>query len=259
MKKFISILVAMLAVSVFTVAQLKLYVYEKDGSVSQYIAANVDSIVFSEQDADIEYEEVPNLPVTDRGYVDMGLSVKWATCNLGAWWPEDYGNYYAWGETEPKTNYTLNTYKWCEGDFRSFTKYCAEAEFGTVDNLSKLEAEDDAASVNLGGNWRMPTIAEFEELFNEENCAWVWTDIQGVYGYLITSKINGNSIFLPAAGCIDGRIFYGKGTSGAYWASDSVENQTISTVSYGYDFVDNSIQWFSSIRNVGHTIRPVMP
>ena len=259
MKKFISLVIAVLTMSTLTVAQLKLYVYEKDGNITEFVAANVDSIAFSEQDLGFEFEEIPNLPVVDRGYVDLGLSVKWGTCNLGAYWPEEYGNYYAWGETQPKTHYSLKNYKWCEGDFRSFTKYCSDSEFGIVDNLMQLELVDDAANVNLGGNWRMPTIAEFEELYDEDNCVWQWTEIRGVYGYEITSKINGNSIFLPAAGCIDGKRFYDKGEYGAYWASTPPVNEKFASISYGYDFVKGSIQWFASIRTVGNPIRPVMP
>ncbi|MBQ7388798.1 MAG: hypothetical protein IJW01_05480 [Paludibacteraceae bacterium] len=105
-----------------------------------------------------------------NGYVwiDLGLSVKWATCNVGATSPEKYGNYYAWGETEPKTTYTWATYKWCNGSYDTQTKYCTDSSRGTVDNKTVLELADDAANVNWGGAWRMPTDAECQELI--DNC-----------------------------------------------------------------------------------------
>ena len=131
--------------------------------------------------------------------IDLGLSVKWATCNVGATLPEEYGNYYAWGETEPKENYFGSNYKFC-----NYTKYKTNSHpwlpynVDSFDNKTQLERADDAASANWGGKWRMPTDAEWAELI--ENCAWTWTTRNGVNGYEVKSKINGNSIFLPAAG-----------------------------------------------------------
>ena len=135
-------------------------------------------------------------------YVDLGLpsGTKWATCNVGATKPEEYGNYYAWGETEPKTSYDWDTYKWCNGSEDTLTKYNTNSDYGTVDNKTVLDLADDAARANWGGAWRMPTDAEWTEL--RENCTWRWTydyNGTGVAGRIVTSKINGNSIFLPAA------------------------------------------------------------
>ena len=118
-----------------------------------------------------------------HAYVDMGFSVKWATCNVGAGSPEEYGDYYAWGETEPKSNYTkgnCKTMRECIGDIGGTSM--------------------DVAHVKWGGSWRMPTREEFEELNDDSNCTWEWTTRNGVNGYQVTSKKTGNHIFFPAAG-----------------------------------------------------------
>jgi uncharacterized protein (TIGR02145 family) len=162
-------------------------------------------------------------------YVDLGFSVKWATCNVGATKPEEYGNYYAWGETETKTTYNWNTYKWAtatwnatynQWDLATLTKYNIFSSHGTVDNKTVLDLDDDAARTNWGGAWHMPTYAEWTELF--DNCTRTWTDDYngtGVKGRIFTSDINGNSIFLPAAGArIDDDLNLA-GTRGIYWSS----------------------------------------
>ena len=143
----------------------------------------------------------PNPNTGNHEYVDLGLSVKWATCNVGASKPEEYGDYFAWGETQPKNTYDWSTYKWCNGSYDTQTKYCTKSSYGTVDNKTQLELSDDAARANWGGSWRMPTDAEMTEL--REQCTWTWTTQNGVYGYKVTSKKSGytnKSIFLPAAG-----------------------------------------------------------
>ena len=118
------------------------------------------------------------LPVHEPEYVDLGLSVKWATFNVGATSPEDYGDYFAWGETETKEEYTWENYKWCNGTVYKITKYNA------TDGKTILEPEDDVAQVLWGGNWRMPTIEEQTEL--REQCIWTWTSINGIWCYLVT-------------------------------------------------------------------------
>ena len=155
-----------------------------------------------------------SVPVPEA--VDLGLSVKWASFNLGASKPEEYGDYYAWGETETKDDYSWATYKWCMGPDNSMTKYCNKSEYGYngfTDTKTVLDLEDDAANVNLGSGWRMPTDAEWTELRN--NCTWTWTIRNGVKGRLVTAS-NGNSIFLPAAGCRGGNSQDGVGY---YWSS----------------------------------------
>ncbi|MGM9818982.1 MAG: hypothetical protein ACI30B_08410 [Paludibacteraceae bacterium] len=154
------------------------------------------------------------------GYVDLGLSsgLKWAACNVGAITPEEYGNYYAWGETTPKTAYKWSTYKWCDGYSNRITKYCTDSDYG--DNKTVLDKEDDAAAVNMGGSWRMPTFGELYEL--ETKCTWTWTTQNSKKGYLVTSKTNGNSIFLPAAGChYDGDLY---NWPDGYWSSSLYSN-----------------------------------
>lgn len=143
-------------------------------------------------------------PPADVQAVDLGLpsGLKWASCNVGATTPEESGAHYAWGEVLPKQEgYRWATYKYAYGAYNKLFKYCDDAQYsnsGYIDRRTTLELEDDAAHVNWGGNWRMPTNAEWEELI--ENCTWTQTIQKGVNGYLVTSKTNSNSIFLPAAG-----------------------------------------------------------
>jgi hypothetical protein len=135
-------------------------------------------------------------------YVDLGLpsGTLWATCNVGADNPEDYGDYFAWGETQPKDYYDWSTYQYCMGTDHTLTKYCSQSDYGYngfTDNLTTLLSEDDAATANWGAGWRMPTQAEWQELL--DNTTSTWTTKNGVNGRLFTAS-NGNSLFLPAAG-----------------------------------------------------------
>ena len=133
------------------------------------------------------------LAPADVQAVDLGLpsGIKWASCNVGAEKPEDYGNYYAWGEVLPKKDYPWATYKHAYGNGNKLTKYCNNASYGDngfTDNKTTLDPEDDAAHVNWGDSWRMPTGAEWIEL--RYNCTWTWTTQNGINGYQITSKTN---------------------------------------------------------------------
>ena len=186
-------------------------------------------------------------------YVDLGLSVKWATCNVGANSPEEYGSYYAWGETEEKSNYYWDTYKWCNGSSSKMTKYCTSSSYGTVDNKTVLDLEDDVAHVKWGGSWRMPTLEEQKELKN--NCTWSWTTQNGVNGYKVTSKTNGNSIFLPAAGYRRGTYLYDSGSDGNYWSSSL--NEGYSDLAYRLYFYSGHCGWYVSSRFLCFTVRPV--
>ncbi|MBR6876276.1 MAG: leucine-rich repeat protein [Bacteroidales bacterium] len=158
---------------------------------------------------------IKNKPVLEA--VDLGLSVKWASFNLGAEKPEDYGDYFAWGEKVSKTKYEWSNYEWCNGTYSSLTKYNYDAKYGTVDSKIELELADDAAYAILGDGWRMPTIDEIFEL--ETQCTWTWTENNGVKGYAVKSKTNGNSIFLPAAGYKYKEQHYVERKEGHYWAS----------------------------------------
>ena len=155
--------------------------------------------------------------------VDLGLSVKWASCNVGANSPEQYGDYFAWGETTTKVDYSWGTYKWCKGAYNKLTKYCPSDKAdswggsGSPDNRLQLLPEDDVARAKWGGNWRMPTDAEFEELL--DNCEKEWITYNGVKGYKFTSKKNGKSIFFPAAGYRQRSDHYLAGFFGNYRSS----------------------------------------
>lgn len=188
-------------------------------------------------------------------YVDLGLSVKWATCNVGANFPSVYGDYFAWGETSTKSTYILSTYKYCNGSYDSLTKYNTNSSYGTVDNKTQLELSDDAARANWGGSWRMPTDAEMTEL--REQCTWSWTIQNGGYGYKVTSKSNGNSIFLPAAGYRgDGSLNYA-GSYGYYWSSSL--NTSDPWNAWDVNFGSSRVYRGNLFRYYGLSVRPVCP
>lgn len=146
----------------------------------------------------IEAKEVDN----KNKFVDLGLpsGTLWATCNVGAYSAGDYGDYFAWGEIQPKKYYSWGTYKWCNKAWNKLTKYCDKTSYGDkgfADNLTTLEACDDAATVNLGNGWRTPSQTEIQELI--DNCRCGWRKLNRTIGLLFTGP-NGNSIFLPAGG-----------------------------------------------------------
>ena len=148
-------------------------------------------------------------------YVDLGLSVKWARCNLGATAPEETGDYFAWGDVAPKSCYDWATYELCKEEKYNLIKYCTKSSYGKADNLKKLESEDDAATASLG-KLRTPTIEEWQELSRE--CTWTWTDVNGKKGYLVTGS-TGNSIFLPAAGWKESDESQCMDAVARYWSS----------------------------------------
>ena len=210
------------------------------------------------------------LPTTAQAqdYVDLGLpsGTKWATCNLGASKPSDYGDYFAWGETEPKTEYTWATYKWMQtgqSDWEHITKYTFAdgqtegiwyAPDGTFigDGKTTLEAADDAATAKLGSPWRMPTLDEIKELL--VNCTWTWTTQDGKNGYEVKGT-NGNSIFVPAAGYREDSELLDAGSWGGYWSS--------SLYTASSDFArllrvdsDGNV-WYYDGRYSGYSVRPV--
>ena len=202
-----------------------------------------------------------NATGTENGYEWVGLGLpsgtKWATCNVGATAPEAYGDYYAWGETTTKSTYEWSTYKWCDGSYDTQTKYCTSSSYGTVDNKTVLELADDAARANWGGAWRMPTDAEWTEL--RTNCTWTWTDDYngtGVAGRIVTSKTNGNHIFLPAAGYRGDDVLYGAGSYGRYWSS-SVGADNPNNAWYMF-FRSDGVFRGNYTRCYGLSVRPVL-
>lgn len=248
MKKTFFTLLTMVAL-ITTVSAQSMKVYQNGQLKAIYYVSKDDRVEFSD-DFPFPDEETPD---SSHEYVDLGLpsGLKWATCNVGANTPEEYGDYFAWGETEPKTAYNWNTYKWCRGSLDTMTKYCTLSSEGTVDNKTTLDSEDDAAHVKWGGAWRMPTRAEQDELRNK--CTWKWTSQNGVKGYKATGP-NGNSIFLPAAGYNEGGIRY-MGSDGSYWSSSL--NPSSNNGAFSLWFDSGSYEWDEDRRCVGFSIRPV--
>ena len=210
---------------------------------------------------DVNTQTTIMLPITvtkpKHEWVDLGLpsGTLWATCNVGANSPEEYGDYFAWGETEEKDVYNWSTYKWCNGSYSTLTKYCTNSSYGYngfVDNKTELDPEDDAAYVNWGPSWRIPTTEQQRELY--EKCSSVWTTQNGVNGRLFTGP-NGNTLFLPAAGDRWGESLGDVGSYGYYW----------SRTLYSYDpyvaydlYVDSGcVLWGNYSRYNGFTVRAV--
>ena len=203
--------------------------------------------------------------------VDLGLSVCWASCNLGASKPEEYGDYYAWGEIDPyyssqdpltwkdgKTGYNWASYKWCNGSPSTLKKYNTDSYRGNVDKKTVLEPEDDVAHVKLGGKWRIPTGVEWSELRNTSNCSWTWTTINGVNGYKVQSKKSGytdNWIFLPAAGYRFDTYLSNAGSRGFYWSS--CLNTAYPYDAWGVSFGSDSVDGRYYHRYCGQFVRPV--
>ena len=241
MKKIITLLSLMLCM--FVTAQEKatgeyMYIFHSDNRIERVEVAKIDSVTF----------------VDPYQAVDLGLpsGVKWASFNVGARAPWEYGGYYAWGETEEKENYDWSTYKWCNGSEETLTKYCTDSGIGTVDNKTVLDPEDDVATVQWGGDWRMPTTDEQQELIN--NCTWQWTALNSVNGYKVTGP-NGNSIFLPAAGWRFRTGSYSKGDYGSYWSSTL--NEESYTQAYALQFYNTSYYLESCFRRCANSVRPV--
>ena len=193
-----------------------------------------------------------------HAYVDLGLpsGTLWATCNVGADTPEGYGDYFAWGETQPREYYDWSTYQYANGTSwqdPQLTKYCTNADYGYngfTDNLTTLLPEDDAATANWGNGWRMPTKEEWQELYQTTV---TWTTQNGVNGRLFTAS-NGNSLFLPAAGYrCDGSLWHA-GSYGDYWSSSLYTERP----NFAWDFYFTGICDLDNYyRDYGFTVRPV--
>jgi hypothetical protein len=228
MKKYIITLA--LVISQMTIMAQTVNVHLKNGQTIEYPSDNVDYVDFS--------IKTPEPTLTAGQVVDLGLSVCWASCNLGAEKQEEYGNYYAWGETITKNDYTNGNYSFYNSSTTQYTNI--------GNNISGTEY--DAATVNLGNEWRIPTREEMQELIKK--CKWEWAQINGNNGYIVTG-LNGNSIFLPAAG-----------TSGIYnrnvylQYSTSTSNNSTSRI---YSLEANSIEinCASTDGYMGYSIRPV--
>lgn len=256
-----------------------------DTSMKTYVQTVAGKNFMARSAYSISVDNFPDeLEHNGHAYVDLGLSVKWATMNVGATAPEGNGDYFAWGDTEPyytaghsqdtpcsnwktsKTGYNWTSYKWCSnGSWTGITKYTYEdGQLSCIwydndsfvgDNKKTLELADDAAHVNWGGNWRMPTMAELGELCT--NCTWTWENHNDVYGYKVSSKINSNSIFLPAAGYRNNSSLSGVGSSGSYWSSSLMGPGSYSACELGISPVFANT--FESDRLNGNQVRAVCP
>lgn len=244
-----SILAALLLIiaGLQTVQAQKIILRFTDKSMLEYDISSLECVEFSQE---VEHE-----------WVDLGLpsGTKWATCNVGANSPEEYGDYFAWGETTTKGEYSWGTYKYCQFDDyyldKKMTKYCASYNDGIKDDLTELQPSDDAATANWGSPWHMPTYTQQEEL--RENCRRTWTTQNGVNGMLVTGP-NGNTIFFPAAGSIWDTERSEVGVVGYYWSSSL----------HIYDSYNANYQCFGSIfwdsdtsygRRIGRSVRAVRP
>lgn len=178
--------------------------------------------------------------ITQYKKVNLGLSVCWAEHNIGASSPEEYGDYFAWGETEPKSEYTEETYKYYDKTKKTYI------------DIGKDISKYDVARTQWGGNWRMPRLKEVKELINK--CSWQWTELKGINGYKVTGP-NGNSIFLPAAGFRNGTEVYRRGSYGAYWSGTL--NEGYGNDACSLNFSSGGHDWYSDYRYNGHSVRPV--
>lgn len=188
-------------------------------------------------------------------YVDLGLpsGTLWATCNVGATTPEGVGDYFAWGETSTKSTYDWSTYFDINDGGYTFAKYNNEG------GKTVLDPEDDAAHVNWGGSWRMPTKEEWQELL--DNCTWTWTTQNGINGYKVTSKKAGYTdkfIFLPAAGYSHDGDLYHVGSRGGFWSS-SLYEYYYSDYAWYLRFTSDSHYLNGYFRYYGQSVRPVLP
>lgn len=206
-----------------------------------------------------ETGEKSNMQVTEckmDDWVDLGLpsGLLWATRNVGATSPEDYGDHFAWGETSPKEVYSWSTYRYCNGDWDQLTKYCCRSGYGYngfTDNLTTLQPGDDAASANYGG--RTPTKEEWQELMDHTTSQ--WTTQNGVNGWRYTGS-NGNSLFLPAAGYhVDGSLYVNNGICGYYWSSSLYSDYP--ETAWGFLFLLDGQGMGYEYRSIGLTVRAV--
>ena len=223
------------------------------------VVAKVDGVEFVSAIGNFLTPALPSEPL-----VDLGLSVKWASCNLGASKLTEYGDYYQWAGTKDVWRTSISLY-WDNCPYHTgsssssgWKKYNTKSSYGTVDNKKVLEAMDDAAAVALGGKWRMPTEWEWRELCNTDNCSWTLTKIDGVWGYKIQSKKPGytdNWIFLPAAGYRTFNYLDDVGSRGHYWSSSLRTGDP--SDAYYLEFGSSDYATWSTPRFAGQSVRPV--
>ena len=256
-------------VSIADVTSLIDYLLSEDASLINLDAADTNkdgNISISDISSLLDYllagswPDEPVTPPEGHTYVDLGLpsGTLWATCNVGASRPEEYGDYFAWGEITPKNEgfYSWSNYKWCEGSYKKLTKYCTNSSYGRFDNKSILEPEDDAAYMNWGPSWRMPTYDQTDEL--KDWCTWTWTTLNGVNGALATGP-NGNTIFLPAGSEWMENYPPSVGGGGVFWTRNLYYPNNPSTAYCGVytSTFGGHLSFSNSSRERGKNIRPV--
>ena len=209
---------------------------------------------------DVKAFMIPSGVYNNYGYVDLGLpsGTLWATTNVGASTPEGYGDYYAWGETEPKDEYTWSTYQHANGSESTLTKYCNEEDYGNngfVDNLTTLDLEDDAAAANWGTGWRMPTKNEMDELYN--SCTSEFTTQNGVTGVKFTAP-NGNTVFFPISGVKVDNSVRGEGEDALYWSNMHVYSDQNLAYCYSLNHIGGDVIYSNNMpRYVGYSVRAI--
>ncbi len=250
-------------VTILTLAMLCCYTMISEAKVKKTRKARTEKRItktpsLSSKEIGSETMNDSQKTTNEREYVDLGLpsGTLWATMNVGANHPEDYGDYFAWGEITTKDDFTWRSYRLGSG-YNFLYKYCTSGVFasgGKYDNKTELDFVDDAAYKNWGKDWRIPSLAQIKELGRE--CSWQWTFKNGVNGYIITSNRNGNSIFLPAAGCRDESKLYNAGSVGQYWTRTL--NEDFPNTAYLLVFGSSGSIGFKDIsRYQGRSIRAV--
>lgn len=249
MKKILLSALLLLVAGVQTAVAQKMIVTLDDDSKVEYNITKVKDVTFVEAEPEEQHEWVD---------LDLPSGTLWATCNVGANSPEEYGDYFAWGETEPKNEYSWSTYKYCNGSSDTLTKYCYDSSHGInafADTLIVLLPNDDAATVNWGSGWQMPNLTQIQELCNSSYTTTEWTTQNGVRGRLVRSNSNGNSIFLPTAGYLGGTSLKYLGVNGYYWSRSL--STSYSTNAYYLYFYSGYIGWLDDGRCYGQSVRPV--
>lgn len=246
MKKIIlTLAVALLGIAATQAQEVRTMVVKNaDGTITRFETSKVQNVSF---------EEIDIAPKTHE-YVDLGLTsgTLWATCNVGALKPEEYGDYFAWGETTPKKNYTGGNYKWSD-----YNKGYGYIKYNDADGKTELEHYDDAATVNWGSDWCIPSKEQYEELIDQ--CNWTYTTMNDVKGYLVSSKSNGNSIFLPAAGIYSYDRVHKDGEAVTFafsYASREVKDNILTAWGL-YINPSSEVKMYWETRYFGSSIRPV--
>lgn len=268
MKKTLFIIFSVIIASAISGCGSNGIVSEENTAVTE--VSNTENINDPVATNDIVHADGPTTgTLNGHEWVDLGLpsGTKWATCNIGATKSEEFGDYFAWGETKPKELYDWTTYSYCNGSWNSLTKYSIEDGYhgddpvsDFIDDLEILEGSDDAATVNWGKGWRMPTLEEISELAVWQkyggSCSTTCLSLNGVNGRLFTGP-NGNSIFIPAAGYIERDTLHDVGSQCCCWSKELYENRHTRAWSLDFKFYSEECGYGWWPRLFGFTIRPV--